>query len=97
MQTTQKTDYTTCPNCNRSTSKEDYISFKDPKIITKTCLKCRLSVQKSLKKKKELSPSTKNTDCIKQLIEILQRTDVELTEKEQKSFLAILDKMSNKK
>lgn len=44
------TDYLRCRNCNRKTTgKEDFKSQKSD-IITKTCITCRKSVLKSVKK-----------------------------------------------
>lgn len=85
-----------CPNCCRKTvnGKEDYISLKNGKI-TKTCIKCRTSVKKSLIKAKEgKKPNLKNRECIEELMSILKRTDCELNEEEQERFLKVLDKFS---
>ena len=85
-----------CPNCSRKTIKDDYVSLKNGKE-TKTCLKCRNSVKKSLQKiKANKQPMLKNNECINELMAILKRTDVELTEDEQIKFLVVLDKMSKK-
>jgi hypothetical protein len=59
-----------CPACNRkSNGVKDYQSKRSPKI-TKTCVKCRISVLKSLKKKPQpRKPTQKET--IKALYDIL--------------------------
>ena len=50
------TDYLRCRNCNRKTTgKSDFKSQKSD-IITKTCITCRKSVLKSVKKNNSLKP-----------------------------------------
>jgi len=62
-----------CPLCNRKTKKEDYISNRNTKKLTKSCIKCRSSVIKSIRKKQPLRPS--KTEQILGLKDIIERVD----------------------
>jgi len=93
-------DFLRCRNCSRKTNgKQDYINKKNGKI-TKTCIKCRESVKKSLAKiKAKHNPvkPLKLSDCVNSLMDILKRADVELDEDEQAQFLKVLQKTSSLK
>lgn len=97
---TDERDFTRCSNCSRKTQgKEDYINKKNGKI-TKTCLKCRESVKKSLAKIKQKHNPVKPlklSDCVSSLMEIMKRADIELNEEEQSQFLKVLQKTNTLK
>ena len=89
-------EFLRCKNCSRKTKgKEDFINKKNGNI-TKTCLKCRESVKKSLAKIKAkhlpIRP-LKLVDCCNSLFEILKTRDIELDEREQEDFLRVLSKL----
>jgi len=92
----EDTEFLRCKNCSRKTKgKEDFINKKNGNI-TKTCLKCRESVKKSLAKikaKHQPVKPLKLVDCCNSLFEILKKRDIELDEEEQEDFLKVLSKM----
>lgn len=84
---TEYAEFRRCRTCNRKTNGvEEYINLKTKKT-TKTCIKCRERISKSLKKKLKTKP-TKN-----KLIEIFARF---LNEIEPEKYNEIINDPENK-
>ena len=74
LRTTEYNNKIRCPSCNRKSNPEtDYINEKNGKI-TKTCIKCRLSVKKSISKKPRISiTQKKQIEGLKKIINLIDK------------------------